>query len=270
LREAVLEITAGEGLRRESLDKALDEFCSRLLKEDAESVREVATKIASWILDMPSAIRDRTEVTGKYGHSGGLGRLGFLKFIAELNRLNRSISVEDFKADFPEIGESLERWNSLLANEQALAKIAARSRTTTEVTANAVKTELEDGKLLWRFLVAVLLGLRRQRLGQALTLERVFGDWKTENNLDRHYSYELVTKLPQIVDRASVLSETTVEDAFCANFVLPILAVMRRLRLPRLQTQQLTDSVRFESVRFRPAPSAFSLVTHAESGSLHG
>jgi hypothetical protein len=205
LREAVLEITLGDGIRRESVNKALDEFCTQLQQEDAESVREVATKIASWILDMPSAIRGRTEDIGKYGHSTGLGRLGFLKFIAELNRINRGISDEDFKADFPEIGGSLERWKSLLANEQTSAEIAARCRTTTEVTANAVKTEQGDGKLLWRFLMAVLLDFRRQKLAQALTLERVFDDWKTENNLDRHYSYELVARLPQIVDRASVL-----------------------------------------------------------------
>lgn len=205
LREAVLEITSGNGPQRGSIDKALEEFCAQLQLEDAGHVREAATEIASRILDMPSAIRAKIEDIGKYGHSTGLGRLGFLKFIAELQRMNRDISDEDLKADFPEIGESLERWKSLLTNEQTSAEIAARSRTTTEVTASAVEAEQEDGKLLWRFLMAVLFEIRRQKPAQELSLARVFDDWKTENNLDRHYSYELVARLPQIVDRALVL-----------------------------------------------------------------
>ena len=68
-----------------------------------------------------------------------------------------------------------------------------------------MEAEQEDGKLLWRFLMAVLFEIRRQKPAQELSLARVFDDWKTENNLDRHYSYELVARLPQIVDRALVL-----------------------------------------------------------------
>jgi hypothetical protein len=197
LREAVLDILEGPGLERRSLDEVIEEFCNELATEDAAWTREEAAQISSWVIELQSAIRERAKLYQAMG----------LKMIAWMNRHNSSLPEDDFAPDFQ---KTLDRRNNVVASEKLSATLAARSRTTAEVTPDALDVALD---VQWRnFLRQLLLDVQwRKEHSKTQSIRHSFEEWKTAEELDRYYASQLVTRLEQIVERAATLDRVQLE-----------------------------------------------------------
>jgi hypothetical protein len=173
LREAVLEWTESEEPASEPIEKALAEFCARLAPGSASVVRERTAEIAAARSQIAQAIRESVQALRKLRHELGCGRLEALrKLAAEFQR--------------GEVDESQALWKRLAAFPELSAKIAALRRTTAE----PVDVEAE-----WRRVAP-----------DAPPLEQALADQDTTpEELDRYYSYQLVSRLEQVVERASAL-----------------------------------------------------------------
>lgn len=262
LREAVLEIIQGEEPLRGTMKKALEEFCSGLLPDDGEKAKRAAADLAAWILEIRSVIAERADDIKRASQGRG-GRLEFFKSLALLNLVNREVPDEDYISDFPEQERYYAMWKKIVADEKTASDFAANSRTTTGVAVRNLDSEESRSVLFWRFLIERLLDAGGETSGNKRTLGDAFADWKTTNYLDRHYSYELVARLPQIVDRASVLERvqhkevanetvrrlfTEAHEVFLYGFDNACIALCRsliehalreKLRVPRKEKRRL-------------------------------
>jgi hypothetical protein len=172
LREAVLEWTETEEPASEPVEKALAEFCARLAPGSASVVRERTAEMAAARSQIAHAIRSSVQAQRTLRQELGCGRLEALhKLAAEFQR--------------GEVDESQALWKRLAAFPELSAKIAALRRT----TADPVDLEAE-----WRRVAP-----------DAPPLEQAPADQDTPEELDRYYSYQLVSRLEQVVERASAL-----------------------------------------------------------------
>ena len=171
LREAVLEWTEPEEPASGPAEKALTEFCARLSPGSAAVVREKTAEIAAARSQIAQAIRKSAQALRKLRRELDCGRLDALRKLAR-----------EFQHE--EVDQSLAVWKRLAAAPELAAKIAALRRTTAEpVDPGAAGLELApDGQ--------------PRRLAPA--------DREREE-LDRYYSYQLVNRLEQVVERASAL-----------------------------------------------------------------
>jgi len=172
LREAVLEWAEAEEPASEPSEKALAEFCARLSPGRAGAVREKTAEILAARSQIAHAIRESVRALRKLRHELGCGRLEALnKLAAELQRGG--------------VNESQALWRRMAALPELSAKLTALRRT----TAGSVDLEEE-----WQ-----RASLDAPALGQPPA------DQDTPDELDRYYSYQLVTRLEQVVERASGL-----------------------------------------------------------------
>jgi hypothetical protein len=172
LREAVLEWTETEEAASEPVEKALAEFCARLAPGTASVVREKTAEIVAARSQIAQAIRDSVQALRTLRNELGCGRLEALhQLAAEFQRGG--------------IDESQTLWHRIAAVPELSAKIAALRRTTAE----PVDMETE-----WQRVAP-----DAPPLGQAPATQ------DTPEELDRYYAYQLVTRLEQVVERASAL-----------------------------------------------------------------
>jgi hypothetical protein len=172
LREAVLEWAEAEEPVSQSSEKALAEFCARLSPGRASAVRDKTAEILAARSQIAQAIRESIQALRKLRRELGCGRLEALnKLAAELQRGG--------------VDESQAQWRRMAALPELSAKIAALRRTTAE------PVDLEEE---WRSVAP-----DTSPLGQPPA------DQHTPEELDRHYSYQLVTRMEQVVERASAL-----------------------------------------------------------------
>lgn len=170
LREAVLEWNETEEPASEPVEKALAEFCARLSPGTASAVREKTAEMVAARSQIAQAIRESVRGLRKLRQELGCGRLEALnKLAAELQR--------------GAMDESQTSWKRIAAVQEFSAKTAALRRT----TAAPVDMETE-----W------------QRVAPDAPPPAPASPDTTEE-LDRYYSYQLVTRLEQIAERASAL-----------------------------------------------------------------
>jgi hypothetical protein len=170
LREAVLEWNETEEPASEPVEKALAEFCARLSPGTASAVREKTVEMVAARSQIAQAIRESVRALRKLRQELGCGRLEALnKLAAELQR--------------GAMDESQTSWKRIAALQELAAKTAALRRT----TAAPVDMETE-----W------------QRVAPDAPPPAPASPDTTEE-LDRYYSYQLVTRLEQIAERASAL-----------------------------------------------------------------
>ena len=213
-------------------------------------------------LEIRSVIAERADDIKRASQGRG-GRLEFFKSLALLNLVNREVPDEDYISDVPEQERYYAMWKKIVADEKTAADFAANSRTTTGVAVRNLDSEESRSVLFWRFLIERLLDTGGETSGNKRTLGDAFADWKTTSYLDRHYSYELVARLPQIVDRASVLERvqhkevanetvrrlfTEAHEVFLYGFDNACIALCRsliehalreKLRVPRKEKRRL-------------------------------
>jgi hypothetical protein len=172
LREAVLEWTDSEEPASKAVEKALIEFCARLSPGSAQAVREKRAEIVAARSLIAGAIRESVQTLRKLRRELGCGGLAALeKLASELPQAE----ADEFQA----------LWKRVAALPELSARIAALRRT----TAGPVDPESE-----WR------------RLAQDAALpEQPSASPNTPEELDRHFSYQLVNRLEQVVERASAL-----------------------------------------------------------------
>jgi len=172
LREAVLEWNETEEPASEPVEKALAEFCARLSPGTASAVREKTVEMVAARSQIAQAIRESVRALRKLRLELGCGRLEALnQLAAELQR--------------GAMDESQTSWKRIAAVQELAAKTAALRRT----TAAPVDMETE-----W------------QRVApDALPPVPAPASPDTTEELDRYYSYQLVTRLEQIAERASAL-----------------------------------------------------------------
>jgi len=172
LREAVLEWAEAEESASQSSENALTEFCARLSPARASAVREKTAQVLAARSQIAQAIRESIRALRKLRRELDCSRLEALnKLAAELQR--------------GEVDESQAKWRRIAAAPELSARMAALRRTTAESM---------DVNEQWR-----------QAAGEdALPLEQP-QDQDTLEELDRYYSYQLVSRLEQIVERASAL-----------------------------------------------------------------
>jgi len=170
LREAVLEWNENEEPASEPVAKALAEFCARLSPGSASAVREKTAEMVAARSQIAQAIRESVRALRELRQELGCGRLEALnKLAAELQR--------------GAMDESQTSWKRIAAVQEFSAKTAALRRT----TAAPVVMEAE-----W------------QRVAADAPPPTPASQDTTEE-LDRYYSYQLVTRLEQIAERASAL-----------------------------------------------------------------
>jgi len=170
LREAVLEWNETEGPASAPVEKALAEFCARLSPGTASAVREKTVEMVAARSQIAQAIRESVRALRKLRLELGCGRL------EALNQLAAELQCRA-------IDESQTSWKSIAAVRELAAKTAALRRT----TAAFVDLEVE-----W------------QRVAADVPPPTPANQDTTEE-LDRYYSYQLVTRLEQIAERASAL-----------------------------------------------------------------
>jgi len=168
LREAVLEWTEPGEPASAPAEKALAEFCARLSPGRAGAVREKTAEVAAARSQIVQAIRQSAGALRKLREETGCGRFeGLNQLAAELRR-----GVAD---------QSQALWRRVAAAPELSAKIAALRRTTAEPL---------DVEAEWRRVDASPPSLNHN----------------APEELDRYYSYQLVARLEQVVDRASALA----------------------------------------------------------------
>ena len=169
LREAVLEWTQSEEPVGTAAEKALAEFCARLSPASASTLHEKTAEIAAARSQIAQAIRDSTLALRKLRDELGCGRLEALnQLAAELQRGT---------AD-----QSQALWRRIAAAPELSAKIAALRRTTAEP-------------------VDVAAEWRRMDPSAPPPVNQ-----DSPEELDRYYAEQLVTRLEQVVERASALA----------------------------------------------------------------
>jgi len=168
LREAVLEWTGPEEPASAPADKALAEFCARLSPGSAGAVREKTAEVAAARSQIAQAIRESTRALRKLHGELGCGRLA---------ALNQLAALQPGAADHSQV-----LWKRMAAAPELSARIAALRRTTAE----PVDVEEE-----WR----------RVDTSSPPPVNR-----DAPEELDRYYCYQLVTRLEQVVERASALA----------------------------------------------------------------
>jgi len=170
LREAVLEWNENEEPASEPVEKALAEFCARLSPGTASPVREKTAEMVAARSQIAQAIRESVRGLRKLRQELGCGRLEALnKLAAEIQRGT--------------MDQTQTSWKRIAAVQEFSAKTAALRRT----TAAPVDMETE-----W------------QRVAPDAP-PPVPASPDTTEELDRYYSYQLVTRLEQIAERASAL-----------------------------------------------------------------
>ena len=173
LREAVLEWNETEEPASAPVEKALAEFCARLAPGTASAVRERTAEIAAARSQIAHAIRESVLALRKLRHELGCGRLEALNQLAAVVLRG-------------ETDESQTLWKRIAAVPELSAKMAALRRTSAEPVDMAAE---------WRRVAP-----------DAPPLEQAPADQDTPEELDRHYSHQLVTRLEQVVERASALA----------------------------------------------------------------
>ena len=168
LREAVLEWTEPGEPASAPAEKALAEFCARLSPERASALREKTEEVAAARSQIAQAIRQSAGALRKLREETGCGRREALNQLAA--------ELRQGAAD-----QSQALWRRVAAAPELSAKIAALRRTTAE----PVDVEAE-----WRRVDASAPPANRNALEE----------------LDRHYSYQLIARLEQVVERASALA----------------------------------------------------------------
>jgi len=168
LREAVLEWTEPEEPASAPAEKALAEFCARLSPGRASALREKTEEVAAARSQIAQAIRQSAGALRKLREETGCGRREALNQLAA--------ELRQGAAD-----QSQALWRRVAAAPELSAKIAALRRTTAE----PVDVEAE-----WRRVDASAPPANRNALEE----------------LDRHYSYQLIARLEQVVERASALA----------------------------------------------------------------
>ena len=171
LREAVLEWAEEEPASPAS-EKALAEFCARLAPARAGALKEKTTEILAARSQIAQAIRESIRALRNLRRELGCGRL------EALNKLASELEREG-------LDESQALWRRVAAIPEMSAKLAALRRTTAESLNLAEE---------WQQLAP---GASAQPDGPA--------HQDTPEELDRYYSYQLVNRLEQIVERASAL-----------------------------------------------------------------
>jgi len=170
LMEAMLEWAEAEEHADQPSEKALGEFCARLSPGRASAVREKTAEILAARSQIAQAIRESIRALRKLRHELGCGRLEALNKLAdELQRGG--------------VDESQALWRRMAAVPELSAKLAALRRTTAE----SVDMESE-----WRRVAP-----------DSLKPPPANRDMAEE--LDRYYSYQLIARLEQVVERASAL-----------------------------------------------------------------
>jgi hypothetical protein len=172
LREAVLEWTESEEPASEPMEKALAEFCARLAPGSASVVRERTAEIAAARSQIAQAIRESVQALRKLRQDLGCSRLEALNQLAAVFQ-----GVETHASQM--------LWKRIAAIPELSAKMAALRRTSAE----PVDVEAE-----WRRVAP-----------DAPPLKQAPANQDTPEELDRYYSYQLVTRLEQVVERASAL-----------------------------------------------------------------
>jgi hypothetical protein len=173
LREAVLEWTETEEPASEPVEKALAEFCARLAPGSASLVRERTAEIAAARSQIAHAIRESVQALRKLRQELGCGRLEALNQLAAV-----------FQGGETHASQML--WKRIAAIPELSAKMAALRRTSAEPVDVAAE---------WRRVAPDAPPLEPAPAHQDTTPEE----------LDRYYSYQLVSRLEQVVERASAL-----------------------------------------------------------------
>jgi hypothetical protein len=187
LREAVLDVMEDDDqlsrLRREKLEKAVQEFCAdaRLPPATASSVGESTAALAAGFSELAGSIRGKAQTLRELRRVLGRDRLETLEIVAQELRDRAPDEIEAFLKE-------------LALAEELRARVAALSRTSAE------PVEAEED---WR-----KLGTDGPPFDQLLRSKHEAGEGRFDyisEELDRYYSRELVTRLEQIVERASTL-----------------------------------------------------------------
>ena len=172
LREAVLEWAEAEEPASQPSEKALAEFCVRLAPGRASAVREKTEEILAARSQIAAAIRESIRALRNLRRQLGCGRMEALnKLAAELQRDG--------------LDESQALWRRIAAVPEMSARATALRRTTAE------PLNIEEER-------------RRAAPGTSPPGQEP-ADQDTPEELDRYYSYQLVSRLEQVVERASAL-----------------------------------------------------------------
>lgn len=187
LREAVLDVMESDDqlneLRRESLETATQNFLVdvRLPEETAKLVKESTTAIAAHISQIAASTRARAQAVRNNRHALKRDRVETLEIVAQALRGQNTDKIVAFLKDVP-------------VAEELAAKLTALSRTTVAHV---------DAEQEWQSSV-----LSSFPFDHWLESRHKAGDGGFDyisEELDRYYSYQLVARLEQIVERASSL-----------------------------------------------------------------
>jgi len=171
LREAVLEWSETREPSDELAEKALADFCARLSPGAGPAVRRKTTEMVVARAQIAQAIRESARALRALRQELGCGSLEALNKLAEFQR--------------GAVNESQTSWTRIAAVQEISAKTAALRRT----TAQAVDMESQ-----WH------IGVPDAPPPSAAPVSQ-----NSSEELDLYYSYQLVTRLEQIAERAAAL-----------------------------------------------------------------
>jgi len=171
LREAVLEWNETREPSGELVEKTLADFCARLSPGAGPAVRRKTTEMVAARAQIAQAIRESARALRALRQELGCGSLEALNKLAESQR--------------GAVDASQTPWTRIAAVQELSAKTAALRRT----TAQPVDMESEWQRVAPDEPPPVPAPASRD----------------SSEELDRYYSYQLVTRLEQIAERASAL-----------------------------------------------------------------
>jgi hypothetical protein len=267
LREAVLDVVEDDDhldqLRSKRAKSALDNFFveAQLPDDTTSAVRASASELSAGFAKLRGAIKKRVRSLREIRRTIDKDRLETLVFVSHLLSMDTSDQVSELRRF---------RENYSAAVELA-ARIAALSRTSVE----PVDVESE-----WR---------------KSATADTSFSEWLqcldqaaegwseyVSDQIDQHYSYELVARLEQIVERASALDQVRMKvsksevrklfreahEAYLYGFDVASIALCRGLIEHALKDRLHVPANLY--LKLLGKPDEDSLIHRAESNGLIG
>jgi hypothetical protein len=262
LREAVLDVMEDDNqlrrLRNEKLEKAVQEFCSeaQLPSATASTLSESTGALAAGFSRLAASTRGKAQTLRKLRRVLDRDRLETLEIVAKELRDRAPDEIEAFLKKFA------------LAEELA-AKVAALGRTSAEPI---------DPEEEWR-----KLGTDGPPFDQLLRSKHEAGEgWfdHISEELDRYFSRELVTRLEQIVERASTLDPVELKvtsthvknlfrqahETYLYGFDVACIALCRSLTEQALKDRLSVPPNAYMKLLGKPGED--SLINRAESNKL--